>query len=49
MTEHGSPPRWDDWRRWVEDVDWSDWPGSIWMHSLDRLGPDSVQVELSPS
>jgi predicted choloylglycine hydrolase len=25
------------------------WPGQTWTHSLDQLGPDSIQVQLSPS
>jgi predicted choloylglycine hydrolase len=25
------------------------WPGQTWTHALDRLGPGSIQVQLSPS
>jgi predicted choloylglycine hydrolase len=25
------------------------WPGQTWPHALDRLGPGSIQVRLSPS
>ena len=25
------------------------WPGHTWAHSLDQLGRDSIQVQVSPS